>query len=458
MLSRQDVEHININKLKKVHFIGLLSPFSSFCATVLISKGVTVTASEYTQDDPNRKIWEDKGILYPGGHDASYISTDLDLVIFPNAPAPGNPECEMTDKLNVPAITVGQMTGLISRNYKTISIVGTHGKSTTSALIAWMIKEIDGLPSYIIGDSEDYISGMEKNWHVSTESEYMVIEACEYKRQFLDRTPNPFISVVTHIELDHTDYFKDLEDYNSAFVEFLNNTQNSIVIDLSGVNERFVNDQVVINNKSLSILDSSKYAEKVAKIKTMLSGDHNRLNMQKAYATGIALGFNEDEISASLASFPGMAKRFEFMGNTKKGTPVYRDFAHNPAKISACLQGAKEKYPDKKTILVFQPHSFERSFTFINEFAKSLDNADIVLVPNIFSPKRETEEQRAMISESNFVRILRESNPDKIIKYTQNFENTINEINNLDNGRDFVIVLASAGDLHNSVVPELVLK
>ncbi|MFA6981928.1 MAG: hypothetical protein WC243_02815, partial [Patescibacteria group bacterium] len=185
MLTNEQAFSLDISSFRKVHMIGISSPFSSFCATNLIRRGITLTASEVNQNNDSAKYWIDKGVLYPGGHDGKYVTPNLDLVVFPNGPIPGNPECEKAETLGLSSISVSQLCGLISKNLKTIAVAGTHGKSTTTAIIVWILHQYLGTPNFILGDAEDKIFEIDKNWNVNTESDYFVVEACEYKKQFL---------------------------------------------------------------------------------------------------------------------------------------------------------------------------------------------------------------------------------------------------------------------------------
>lgn len=446
MLSREEIKEVLISDLKKVHMIGILSPFSSFCARQLLNHGVDVTASEYVQGDPGRKPWEDEGVLYAGGHNEDFITEDLDLVVCPNGPIPNNPECEKTEKLGIPMMTMSQMAGVLSRGLKTIAVAGTHGKTTTTALIIWMLSQLEREPNFLIGDMNDRIFGLNKNWNSTKDSEYFVVECCEYKRQFLDRAPTPFISVITNIALDHTDYFKNIDDYNDAFGEFVSNTVGTVVMDCSKDNEKKIMKNSLNRNSELQFEDVAEVLKKEKfKVKS-LPGIHNQENLVRAFVTGILLGFKADKVRSALESFPGVTLRFEFAGKTANGNPVHKDFAHNPDKIAACIGSAKEAYPERKVLLVFQPHSHERSYTSRKEFADAIAEADVVLVPNIFSPKRESDEERAMITAEEFVSELQKKH--NRVEYTQDFESTILRIKEVEYQGDWVVVLASAGDLH----------
>jgi UDP-N-acetylmuramate--alanine ligase len=437
MLTKDEINNLDILSLHKIHFIGITSGFNSFCANYLISKGIKVTASEIKQDSPEAKEWVEKGVLYPGGHDAKYITDDVELVVYPNGPIPGNPECEATEAKGIRAITIAQMTGIISKNFKVIAIAGTHGKTTTSSLVVWLLyKQFGTLPNFIIGDN---ILNINKSWNYNPTVEYLVIEACEYKRQFLDRAPTPYISVLTNVELDHTDYYKSQEDYNSAFSEFISNTSKYVVLDSSGIN---IDDVIKNSNSNASIVDVQTIEEDYTDVRGNLRGNHNKENVLRVCGVAHAL-----DIVPNIEDFPGVASRFEYKGDTANGIPVYLDYAHNPKKIMSCLQEAKEMYPNKKIVFVWQPHSFERTYSFQDEFAHSLGNADIILIPNIFAPTREQDQFKDLITAESFVAYLKEKNSDKEISYTKDFENTANIINNEKYNDEYVCVLASAGDL-----------
>lgn len=428
---------IDISKIKKVHFIGIASGFSSFCANYLINKGIKVTASEINQESESAKEWIKKGVLYEGGHDSRYITNDIDLVVYPNGPIPGNPEYEETERKGLKSIVLPELVGEIGKDFKVIAIAGTHGKTTTSALTVWVLYKAFGyLPNFIIGDN---ILGINKSWNYNEESEYLVIEACEYKRQFLDRAPAPYISVVTNIELDHTDYYKDQNDYDSAFSEFLSNTVNTIVIDRCGSNV----EDVLKNVKSdAKIMDCGEFREECASVDCNLMGEYNKENVFRALCVGKILGFNVD-----IGDFPGVASRMELLGRTKNGIPLYLDYAHNPKKIASCLNGVKGAFPEKKILLIWQPHSYERTYSFRNQFAESISDLDVLYIPNIFSPARETEEERKLITVDEFVNILQKKNPEKEILNTHSFEETAKMIDAECFDDTWVGILASAGDL-----------
>jgi UDP-N-acetylmuramate--alanine ligase len=439
---------IDIQGLKKVHFIGITSAFCSFCANYLIEKGVKVTASEVNQQSEDAKKWIERGVLYEGGHSGKYITDDLDLVVLPTGPIPGNPECVVAERKNIPTIPVAKLTGIISKEFKTIAIAGTHGKTTTCALTVWMLyKALGSLPNFVIGD---HILDIDRSWNYNPENEYFVVEACEYKKQFLDRAPTPYISVITNIELDHTDFFKSQEQYNDAFVEFVSNTTKALVVDTKGNN--IENILRKIKEYNIEIVDVANLKDDCSNVTAGLRGDYNKQNVLRACGVAEYLKLNVD-----IEDFPGVASRFEFKGSTINGMSVYLDYAHNPTKVKACLRATRESFPDKKIIFVWQPHSFERTYSFKDQFAKSLDDTDILYIPNIFAPNREERRYKELITEEEFVDYLKEKNPSKEILYTKDFENTASLLLDKKYNSDYICVLASAGDLYK-ILPSLKLE
>jgi UDP-N-acetylmuramate--alanine ligase len=413
--------------------IGIVSGAHELVATYLFNLGIDLTASEINQDNDVAKKWIDRGVLYKDGHNSQYISDELDLVILPNGPIPGNPEYEKAKELGLKVAKLPQILGLITSNFQTIAVAGTHGKTTTTALIIWMLyKEYRELPNFLIGGN---IQGIEKEFNFNANSRYFVIEACEYKRQFLGRAPKPYITAITNVDFDHTDYYKDQEDYNSAFKEFISNTQFATVIDSRGTNIKDI-----VKDLDVRVIDCKDIESLYKDVTAGLVGKHNEENVLRACGVANALGIFPD-----IEDYPGVKSRFEYIGKTTHGSKVFLDYAHNPKKIRACLQGTKEQFPDKKIVLIWQPHSFERCISFKEDFSKSLNGADVVMIPNIYAPIREPKKYREKLSDEEFVHYLKEKNKEKDIRYTKSFDHTAEQLEEF--GKDDILIFASAGDL-----------
>lgn len=454
------IEEIDLNKYQNIHFIGLLSPFALFCVNKLLALGKTVTASEKNQDSELAKEWIEKGVLLPGGNKAENITDKTDLVVVPNGLVPDNPELPVALEKNIDLVLLPSLVGVFSKEYKTIGVAGTHGKSTTTALIVWILHKTLGTPNFILGDAKDKIFGLDLNHNITKDSEYLVLEACEYKRQFIQRAPAPYISVITHIDLDHTDYYKDQDDYNSAFAEFMSGSQYKIVVDHLGKNEEdTLNRAEKLINKQLDdlVIKVDDLRPQLGHIECdSLYGNHNQENLLRAAAVGLSLGIEKDKVLQALKEFPGLTARFEFKGTTPNGVKVFRDYAHNPQKVKACIQGAKEAFPNKKLVVCYQPHNFERTATFKHELANALMLAETIIIPNIFSA-RETELEKSMITEEEFVNIVKETCTNSNVYYTQDsdpFTQTKDLALELAD-KDSIIVVVTAGNL-DKIVKEMV--
>lgn len=452
-MHNMDLERLN--QLKRIHFIGISGSFNSFCARYLMDRGSKVTASEINLDNASGHYWMDQGVVNREGQFAENITDDIELVIYPNALTPDNIEYKTAKQKNIPLLKISELTGLISSQYKTIPVAGTHGKTTTTAMIIWLLHMLDKTPNFIMGGAGDKIFGIDRSWMLNPDSDFLVLEACEYKRQFLERAPEPYVSVVTNIDLDHTDYYRDQDDYNSAFIEFLANTTHKIVMDADYPNEKKVFEALTENHKftNAAVIDTDEYSYLLDRIN--LVGKHNQENALKAIlSVKEVLGVSDDELVKAINDFPGLAMRFEHIGSSPAGNPIIIDYAHNPSKVAACIAQANEAYPGRPLIFVWQPHSVERTATFKDDFVDALVGADYTLIPDIYSPSRETEEERRMISPEELEKYFRSH--ELQVRYTGGLEPMWKTLLDLESELHLpVIVFASAGNLHKFVKSKL---
>lgn len=443
-------------KISTAHIVGIGTPYASIIAQQLIKRGVKLTASENNLTSTNSRYWIKRGILYNTPHNADYITCDQDLIVIPNGPLPNNPEITKAVSLKLNIRPVQSVFGELTKSKRIIAIAGTHGKTTTTAMVIWLLSRcLHHKPGFCLGTAADKIKGISSNWYFSESSPYIIVEADEYKKQFLERVPSPYIVVITHIDLDHTDFYKSQKEYNDAFVDFCLQAKHTVIIEVTNENERYVYEKIK-DNVHVSLL-SKNDSETIPSGYLKLPGKHNSLNASKALKVCGFLKPSNQKLLGALKKFKGLAMRFEYKGKTIAGSKIFLDYAHNPKKLSACLASATEvKTADKnkpKVLLVFQPHSFERTSTFKAEFAASFTGADIVLITDIYAPAREPESYKKLITTEEFVKYLTHVNPTHNFIYTGNLSNTVTAINEIDNGK-YIIVLASAGDLAK-VIPDL---
>ena len=305
------------------------------------------------------------------GQAIELIPKDIDLVIYSIAIPKYDPEFfKKLQNSGIQILSYPQMLGVVTANKYTIAVSGTHGKTTTTAMIAKILIDAGRDPSVVVGSLlKDYKSNF-----IAGESEFFVVEACEYERSFLNLKPK--ILVITNIEADHLDYYKNLADIQNAFDELISQSENAISAS-------------PIDSRSK---DYIKYLEKIPKLS--VPGLHNRMNAAAAFAVANLLGIKNETIQKSLAEFSGTWRRLEKKGKTKEGTIIYDDYAHHPTEIKASIEALRELYPapKNKIIILFQPHLYSRTKALFDDFAKSFKGADrVMLLPIYFAREAKDE-------------------------------------------------------------------
>ena len=420
---------------KKIHFIGIGGIGVSAIARMMLAEGKRVSGSDFTDSEivaGLRKAGAKIKIVTE--QKAEDIPKDADLIIYSTAIEVADPKFfKELKSLKIPAISYAEALSEISKDKFTIAISGTHGKTTTTGMIAKILMDAGFRPSVIIGS---LLKEVDSNF-VFGESEYLVIEVDEYQRKFLSVSPK--ILVINNIDEDHLDYFKDLADIQSAFAEFAGRVPEDgvIITDFSHKNIGPVADVVgamMVDFNSLPI-DG---------LKLKFPGEHNRQNARAALAVASALGIRLDKAINSLNQFSGTWRRFEYLGKTKTGALVYDDYAHNPQKIRAVLSGAREFFPKKRIIAVFQPHLYSRTKTLLNEFAKSFDNADVIILVPIF-PAREKHDPT--ISSKILTEEIKKNYKDKKVESMKSFAEIEKFLNDECKEGD-VILTIGAGDVY----------
>ncbi len=364
-----------LNTIKKVHFIGIGGIGVSAIARMMLGRGVAVSGSDRAPSLITERL-ENLGATVFFGHDASQVEGDVSLVVYSPAISHDNPELVRARELGIPSYSYPEMLGKVSEGLRTVAVSGTHGKTTTTAMIAEMLIAVEKNPTVIVGSllksGSNFIPG---------ESNLFVVEACEYKRSFLNLSLE--ILVITNIDSDHLDYYKDLDDIISAFHELAMKvpTHGFIVADLSnestrraleGISAQVVNYRDVLPGTSL---------------KLSVLGEHNERNARAALAVAQILGIALSEALDAVKIFEGTWRRQEYKGETATGALVYDDYAHHPTEIRATLQGFRARFPDRQIHVVFQPHLYSRAKLLLDDFSKSFTDANNVVVAPIYAAR-----------------------------------------------------------------------
>jgi len=427
---------LDLNKIKNVHFIGIGGIGISAIARMMIHDGKTVTGQDM-QDGEVVSELRKTGIDIKMGQSYENIPNDTDLIVYTIAIDNYDPELakKIKEQTKIPVRSYPQMLDIVSRDKYTIAVSGTHGKTTTTAMVAQILRDNGDDPTVIVGS---LLVGEKSNF-ISGKSKYFIVEACEYRRSFLNI--NPKVLVITNIDEDHLDYYKDIEDIKSAFREMAMRVPSDGYV-ICNPDDKNIAD--VIKDINAEVINYNNFFDINLKLK--IPGLHNKKDAAAAIAAASILGISKEISEKYVCNFPGTWRRFEFKGKLKNGTLVYDDYAHHPTEIMATLEGFRELYSKEegwKITVVFQPHLFSRTKLLLNDFAQSFKNIDSVILLPIYYAR---EEDDGTISSS----IL----SNEINKYTNNsqafssFEEVDNYLASLvkDMGNKDIIVTMGAGE------------
>ena len=397
---------MDFSEIKSVHFIGIGGIGTSAIARMFLLEGKKVSGSDMAESEVTNALRE-VGATIHIGEDAKNVPVECELMIYTIAIPQTHPELAEAKKHGIPTLTYPEALGIISKEKYTIAITGTHGKTTTTGMIAKILIDAGMDPTVIIGsflldvppllskEGQGVVttSSQSPPWKggeagrtnfVAGKSKYLVVEGCEYCRSFLNLHPN--ILVITNIDADHLDYYRDMQDIISAFVELSQKVPKDgyIVLDSHAPNVEAVVKQSHVQNGDYAVL---KLPEG---FKLHIPGAHNLLNAKAAWGVAKLLGIADERALASLAAYRGTWRRFEYRGKAKNGTLVYDDYGHHPTEIEATLRGARELYPTQKIVVVFQPHLYSRTKQHLAGFGAAFKEASSVILLPIY-PAREKD-------------------------------------------------------------------
>ena len=388
-----------LNNIKKAHFIGIGGISMSGLAQTLHSKGIVVSGSDIADSALTEQL-ENIGICVSIGHESKNVPADCQLVTYTAALSDDNPELLQARAYGIEVIDRAELLGLIMDDYKrAVGVSGTHGKTTTTSLISETLLEAGYDPTLNVGG---IIGSIDSNFRVG-KSEYFVAEACEYFDSFSKFYP--YIGVILNIDNDHTDYFKSEEQLRNSFKTFAGNIPadgfliiNNDIRDVQGfiaglkcnvvtygTDGEYSAANIEYSSDGRSSFDIYHKGAFVARMSLNLPGAHNVENSLAAFAAGSALGVPVCVMQKSFAAFSGAKRRFETKGYLD-GIHIVDDYAHHPTEINATLAAAK-KCKHEKIYTVFQPHTFSRTKSFLNDFAKALSVSDTVVLLDIYSAR-----------------------------------------------------------------------
>ena len=396
---------LDFNKPIHIYFIGIGGISMSGLAEILLDRGFRISGSDRAESSLTSSL-ENKGARIFYGQKAENITSSVDLAVYTAAIHPDNPEFVRAQQLNIPLLSRADLLGQMMQNYHSaIAVSGTHGKTTTTSMIAHILLAADTDPTISVGGMLPAIHGNIRNGA----DRYFLTEACEYTNSFLSFFPT--LGIILNVEEDHLDFFKDLADIRNSFRRFaaLLPDTGALVInadiediayftkDLScrvitysnTAKADYTAENIAYDAFALPSFDAVYKGNVCGRFQLGVPGVHNISNALAAIAAGYELGFSTEVIRKGLASFTGTDRRFQYKGRLR-GAVLIDDYAHHPTEIRATLQTAL-KVPHKKIRCVFQPHTYSRTHAFLEEFAEALCLADEVLLAEIYAA-RETND------------------------------------------------------------------
>lgn len=360
---------MKIADINKAHFIGVGGIGMSALAQFFVHEGISVSGSDRSRSLITGML-EEEGIQFFDTQVPENISEDIDIVVYTEAMSKDHPEMVAAHERGLLMMNYFAALGMAVNEYHLIAVAGSHGKTTTTAMLTDVFEAAEKDPTAVIGSLR---SKTKRNFRAG-KSQYAIVEACEYKRDFLHLAPT--VLVITNIEAEHLDYYKDLEDVQNAFREMAEKVpaHGAVIANVSDPNVA-----PVVAGLSCTVIDYTKFIDPLLDLK--VPGLHNQMNAAAAIAAAVNEGIAPRAAKAALELFAGTWRRFEYKGEVN-GAKVYDDYGHHPTEIRATMQGARELYPDRKIVLVYQPHLDKRTETLFDDFVRELGKADtLILTP-----------------------------------------------------------------------------
>jgi len=413
--------------MQKAYFIGIGGIGMSALAQYLKDQGTEVSGSD-REASPVTSLLEEKGISVHLEQKSENVPEDADVIVYSEAVWEDNPERMRAKELGIEQVSYFDMLGRASEGKKVVAVAGTHGKTTTTGMAARILRDANASPTAVVGSlvrdfGSNYLKGA---------SDLFVVEACEYKRDFLSLSP--YVLVVTNIEWDHTDYYKTLADLQSAFRTLMEKVpaDGAIVTDATHPNIA-----PLLSGLSAKIIDYTK--ERAYEPK--LPGEFNLMNARAAAVAARAVSsVTDDQIAESVASFEGTWRRFEYKGKTAAGVDVYDDYAHHPTAVRKTLAELRKK-ASGKIYVAFHPHLYSRTRDLLPEFAAAFKDADEVFIAPIY-PAREPDD--GVTSNELLATKIAETGTHARFGTFEEIENLLNT----ESGEGDAIMTMGAGDIY----------
>lgn len=417
-------------KYQNIHFIGIGGRGLSALAQLLHCNGANISGSDTSFQNNVKLLPNDIKVLL--NQKAENIDiTKPDLVIHSYAITKDNPELKYAKQIGIKTLTYPQALGEVTKQYKLISIAGSHGKTTTTGMLIHIFKELKIPFNAIIGTTTKLLDN--SNYHFDSSAEYFILESCEYREAFLNY--NPHTAIITNIEIDHFDFYKSEFQYLEAYQKFTKNISTNLIL-----NTDYAETQKL---KIPEELNTITYTKNSINVEIPTPGIHNRTNAEGAFQICKSLGLNEEKVKKALKSFPGVDRRQELISSTEN-QQIFDDNAHTPTEIKATLQAFREKYPDQKICIVWQPQGYIRILKETKEFIDSVSEADKIILTDILNSRDKQSDIKDMPTQK-FADLLNQKYQNTT--YTGSIENTKKDLQELTKNHPIVILIGGHHDI-----------
>lgn len=460
--------------MKHVHFVGIKGVGMTPLAIIAKEAGLQVTGSDVSEQFITDLALQQVNIIPFVGFKPEHV-TGANLVITTGAHGGlDNPEVISAREKNIRVITQGEAVGLfmegsiLGRKFIGISVAGTHGKTTTTAMIATIFKASKLDPSYLIGTS--HIASLDRSGHYG-KGTYFIAEADEYATDPLHDTrakflwQHPQIAVFTNLELDHVDIYPDIVALQTVFSAFMNQLPLNGILIVNGDDHQIQkilrnytgrkitfgfneNNDFILRRVHISadhtFFHVTAYGTDFGEFMLAVPGEHNCLNAIGATIVSLEIGLPLEVVKSALKKFTGSKRRLEFKGPLDSGALLYDDYAHHPTEISETLAAVRAIYPKKKIICIFQPHTYSRTKALFDDFSRAFNSADKVIIMDIYASMREKPDNS--ISAQLLVEKMKLLRKDVIL--LPEIQNVVEYLNENKFDSDTVVVTMGAGDVY----------
>jgi UDP-N-acetylmuramate--alanine ligase len=467
-----------LNKnIQKLYFVGIKGVGMTMLAGFLSQLGYDISGSDTKETFMTDQVLKKHGIKVYQGFNVNNLKEDYDLVVYSSAYSENNniELKELKKRKGVKITSYAKALSLVFNESKGVAVVGSHGKTTVSAWLSYVLYQANKDPKALIGARVPQLKGAS----LAGKSDYLIAEVDEYQNKL--KYFNPFASVLLNIDFDHPDFFKTQASYTKVFANFVKkiNKQGFLVYNLDDKKCEKISDNVEAKKISISLEDKSanffahnlkqsklkqsfdlqinKGGKKrnIKNINIKLLGRHSVYNALAVIASSLDLGLKFKDIQKGLFSFLGTARRMEYLGDYKNMS-IYDDYGHHPTEIKTTISGLRAKYKDRHICVVFHPHTYTRTKALFNDFVSSFSEADELLINNIYGSAREEQGGVSSKDLEKAIRVYNKANNIKQkVKASGGLKATENYLRRNHKDKDIVLLLG-AGDIFR--VAESLLK